>query len=346
MSFTPTARISAAVADVLAFYDPDCARTNTAAPASLSSTAASKHSSKSASAAAALPALPPALTLAHLVSLRALPASAPLPMSLLQPLSAGLLFISRVAPQRNSQFTSNTGARGAAVAGYVHELVRGSSIAPVTNPDAPPVYSPAVAANLERIRAKVAKREINLLLGKRADGTSGKEDGIFGGFSHVTKDLSIAANIIMMMVTGFVVMWYVGRMLYQHNTALQMGFGAVGVVGVLAIETVLLAIRDNKQERWEKEQAVKRARGEGAVTRDDIATAMASAGLDSKAWRAEKRQEERARALGGGLEGVVEREAARGVKPIGVSNINSSAKKIAAPAAVAAPVVTPAKKAD
>jgi len=172
----------------------------------------------------------------------------------------------------------------------VHELLRGSSLAPPPAP-AKPAADPALAASLERIRAKVARREIDQLLGRRP-GAEAASGGIFSGFSHVTKDLSVAANIILMMVTGYVAMYYVGRMLFQHDPVLQKGFGIIGIVGALVVETVLLAIRDNTQQRWENAQ--ERNKQIKGVRPVDVANAMRSAGLDGNAWEMDKKAEKAA----------------------------------------------------
>jgi len=78
-------------------------------------------------------------------------------------------------------------------------------------------------------------------------------------FQGTMKDISIGVNIILIMITGFVVFYYVGGMLFPHNLTMKMAIAAFGLVAALLLEVTMLLIRDKQESMINEREAKKKA---------------------------------------------------------------------------------------
>jgi len=137
---------------------------------------------------------------------------------------------------------------------YLHELLNKSQV--YTEKASAPKYSPELQKYLKTLRAQQEKQEYKRLVAD-LPGNKPINTGPLNGVSSVTKDLSIAVNVLTILITGFVVFYYIGRSFFGDNLALSVGCGCVGLIGGLLLETCLLIVRD-KQERIVEEREIRR----------------------------------------------------------------------------------------
>lgn len=137
---------------------------------------------------------------------------------------------------------------------HLHQLLHGSIV--YTKKASPPIYSPELQKYLKTLRSQQEKDEYKRLVAD-LPGNKPINTGPLNGVSSVTKDLSIAVNVLSILITGFVVFFYIGRGLFGDNLAMCVGCGCIGLIGGLLLETCLLIVRD-KQERIVEEREIRR----------------------------------------------------------------------------------------
>eukprot|EP00469_Lotharella_globosa_P013740 CAMPEP_0167775266 /NCGR_PEP_ID=MMETSP0111_2-20121227/2457_1 /TAXON_ID=91324 /ORGANISM="Lotharella globosa, Strain CCCM811" /LENGTH=188 /DNA_ID=CAMNT_0007665149 /DNA_START=68 /DNA_END=634 /DNA_ORIENTATION=+ len=119
--------------------------------------------------------------------------------------------------------------------GYIHELLEDSEVSfpeeiEEDNRD------PAFLKKLEQLRMKA---EHEYYFGP----TQVKDEGV----KSLSMELGIGLNIILLMGTSFFVMYYAGLKAFPDSKVIPVLMGAGGLVGILIIETVLIIMRDERE---------------------------------------------------------------------------------------------------
>ncbi len=168
--------------------------------------------------------------------------------------------------------------------GWVHELTRGSELVPIA-----PVTkrkSPEFEAFLAKMRARAEKREydgmvknlrpkdtiFDTLSGGAIDATPSdshvlRTPNTSGGGSggaaaraaginanmitrNPLREAAVGMNVIIVMITGFVVFWYAGKQFFhaEPNSIKPVITGVCGLVAAMILEVTLLIVRDQKQQ--------------------------------------------------------------------------------------------------
>jgi uncharacterized membrane protein len=145
--------------------------------------------------------------------------------------------------------------------GFVHELLHGSGVAPL-----PPVRSsrrqdPAFKRYLEEQRIKQERREYAKLVAdlpgnRKAAARANRDDDLSIGANYASaqRDIGHGVNILTLMITGFVVFYYVGNSLFPHNNVFAVMTGLIGLIGALMLEVCLFLVREQKKDRQEAQQ--------------------------------------------------------------------------------------------
>jgi hypothetical protein len=154
--------------------------------------------------------------------------------------------------------------------GWVHTLCQRSRIQPLPSSRAARPRDPAFLKFLEEQRWKQERREYHAMV-KDLPGNKispdQQEEGIGSSYASASRDLGHGINILTLMVTGFIVFYYVGSNLFPHNHIWPVLCGLVGLIGALMVEVSLFLVREQKASleetqhkkilRAQKEQARK-----------------------------------------------------------------------------------------
>lgn len=156
--------------------------------------------------------------------------------------------------------------------GFVHELLQDSSVAPLAPLRSGRVQDPAFKRYLQEQRWKQDRREYNELV-KDLPGNklpASEDPSIGAGVKAASRDIGHGINIISLMITGFVVFYYIGSNLFPHNHIFAVLCGLLGLVGALMVEVCLFLVREQKQEMGEVQQ-IKMARAQKARAEEIMA---------------------------------------------------------------------------
>jgi hypothetical protein len=137
----------------------------------------------------------------------------------------------------------------------LHGLLKGARV--YIPPPRTVTYPPELAKKLRRLKAKVEREEYNRMVADLPHNRNKIEAA--SNISSVMKDMSVALNVIAVAATGFAFFYYIGTMLTPGNYATAMGFGSIGLVAGLLLETFLLMLRE-KQESIVIEQRARKER--------------------------------------------------------------------------------------
>jgi len=133
--------------------------------------------------------------------------------------------------------------------GWVHELCINSDLHIPPKPERK--KSPEFQAYLEKMKRKqedMQYKQMSKTVNSSSFSTSPSSIIKDAEFSSLSKELGVGLNIIVLMATGFIVFWYVGKSIYKDDTVKPVFLGLIGLIGALLIETVLLIIREQKKD--------------------------------------------------------------------------------------------------
>lgn len=119
---------------------------------------------------------------------------------------------------------------------------------------------PEIMEYLNTLRKKQARRELEGILGNGAHGKQGPQDGLGAALKDMHVQLGMGINVILLMITGFIVCWWIGKQAFGSEDD-RSGFGGVGailsgltgMVAVMVVEMGLFVIRE--QRRIDREEA-------------------------------------------------------------------------------------------
>jgi uncharacterized membrane protein len=172
--------------------------------------------------------------------------------------------------------------------GYVHELLRGSSVQPLPVARSTRRQDPEFKRYLEEQRIKQERREYNRMVadlpGNRfaADRAEREEMSSMGSeYASAQRDIGHGINVLTLMATGFIVFYYVGTSLFPHNQVFAILTGLLGLIAALMLEVCLFLVREQKKELVESAQE-KMARAEKARVREHTRRTAAETQMELK----------------------------------------------------------------
>jgi uncharacterized membrane protein len=172
--------------------------------------------------------------------------------------------------------------------GYVHELLRGSSVQPLPVARSTRRQDPEFKRYLEEQRIKQERREYNRMVadlpGNRfaADRAEREEMSSMGSeYASAQRDIGHGINVLTLMATGFIVFYYVGTSLFPHNQVFAILTGLLGLIAALMLEVCLFLVREQKKELVESAQE-KMARAEKARVREHSRRTAAETQMELK----------------------------------------------------------------
>ncbi|GAB5368910.1 hypothetical protein AAMO2058_001359900 [Amorphochlora amoebiformis] len=129
--------------------------------------------------------------------------------------------------------------------GYLFELLEGSEI---SFPEEKEVENrnPAFLRKLEDLQLK---QDRLLLFGPPKEKDS--------GMKSLTMELGLGVNILLLMGTSFFVLYWAGKTAFPDSDVIPVIMGAMGLIGILVIETILLIAREERVAMWNNKAAKK-----------------------------------------------------------------------------------------
>lgn len=149
--------------------------------------------------------------------------------------------------------------RGECGNGWVHELIRGSDLAVAagnnyqqSEHEARPA---AFEERLERLRCAREKDEARSYL-KKGNYDSIEDMGLGASMSFVGEGV----NLLACMAGGFVIFWYLGSHIFTGETsAMPVVCGLIGLLLALAVEVILIAVREQKKDIFHSRKKTQRS---------------------------------------------------------------------------------------
>jgi hypothetical protein len=147
-------------------------------------------------------------------------------------------------------------------AGYVHELLQGSAVH-VPAPAAPQLTREQLAfkKKLARLRVQHENREYDRLLGRgdaasepfrfvpaaNASQSARHKARIGDSDGTMLQQVGIGLNMIVFMITGFVLFWFIGKQYFPAGDLVSPVLcGVLGLVGAMLVEISLYILREEK----------------------------------------------------------------------------------------------------
>lgn len=161
---------------------------------------------------------------------------------------------------------------------YVHDFLSSTSLCPVTPAVAASTRNPLFTAHLQQLRINQEARayqqmmnqhkwetqgksifssgqNINSISAVNSNKTSAANDlKMSGSIAEASKEIGVGVNMIVMMITGFAICYYIGLQLFPHSQLLPIATGTVGLIAALMMEVTLFIIRDAQADKLRDKQ--------------------------------------------------------------------------------------------
>lgn len=178
-------------------------------------------------------------------------------------------YISQCMLKYNNNDNSNTNKPPY---GYIHELLRHTTY--YQQPIQPTKRKSAEFERyLQQQRIKLDRLEYETMINNSISKKQQHKIGNVGqSFAEISKDISIGINVILMMITGFMVALFIGRQLFVDNVTMQVLCGTVGLIIALLVEVILFIIRDKTKDEHIKKLEQRKLKQQGIINNHNNVT--------------------------------------------------------------------------